>query len=153
MSIKQTLHRKYIKKVNETRLVAQEIEQPSEGWMKTIRKALGMTLEQFASRSGLKRSRLCQIEDAELSGQINMNTLNKIAESVGCRVVYAIVPDKDIEEILDDRAQLMAEAAYDKVHRHTEGSSKHNKEEKISKIKFSLLSRTPTHLWRDTFLD
>jgi predicted DNA-binding mobile mystery protein A len=111
-----------------------------------------MTLSQLASRSNLKRSRLCQIESSELDGQLNINTLNKIAESVGCKLVYAIIPDDDIETILSNRAQIMAEAAYEKVHQHTRNENE-TKEEKIKQIKESLLSRNPTHLWRETYLD
>lgn len=68
---------------------------PKDGWIKTIRLTLGMTYKQFASRLGLSTRRLKAIENSEIEKKLKLETLEKIAEILGCELQYALVPKRD----------------------------------------------------------
>ncbi len=82
---------------------------PPKGWLRAIRNALGMTTAQFARRLGVSQPRIIELEQSEASGTVTLHTLQRAAEALGCRLVYALVPERPLAEIVGDRAKLVAE--------------------------------------------
>ena len=103
----QALARKHLDKrlapLSETELTV-----PPRGWMKAIREALGMTTRQLATRMGVSPSRVPTIEKAEVTGATTIRTLRQAAEAMNCTFVYAFVPVKPLDDILQDRAREKA---------------------------------------------
>jgi predicted DNA-binding mobile mystery protein A len=83
---------------------------PSEGWLRTVRKALGMPGAQLATKMGVTRARVAQAESAELTGGITLKSMQATAEAMGCRFVYAIVPEGRIDDLITAQAQKKATA-------------------------------------------
>lgn len=81
---------------------------PKEGWVRTIRKALGMTLKQLAKRLDVVSSRVVKIEIAEVEGAITLHSLKSVAESLGCTFVYSFIPKSSLEAMVKDQAQKIA---------------------------------------------
>jgi predicted DNA-binding mobile mystery protein A len=81
---------------------------PSRGWNRAIRDGLGMTTGQLARRMGVKQPRISELERGEASGNITVQSLERAAEAMGCRLVYALVPMKPLTEVIDERAALLA---------------------------------------------
>jgi predicted DNA-binding mobile mystery protein A len=79
---------------------------PVRGWIKAIREALGMTTEQLAKRLGVKQPSIVAIEQSEAKGTIELATLRRVAEALGCTLVYAFIPNKPLEMIVRERARL-----------------------------------------------
>lgn len=99
--------------LREWQAVSQKYKRPREGWVKTVRKALGMTAQQLALRMGLMRSRIVQLEEAEKHDAITLKTLKRAAEAMDCELVYAIVPKisphgKTLEDIVKNKATMIA---------------------------------------------
>jgi predicted DNA-binding mobile mystery protein A len=90
------------------------LKKPPQGWIRTIREALGMTSTQLERRMGLSQPRIIQMEKNEKN--LKIATLKKAATALGCRLVYALVPNEPIEEKLRDRAREKAAALTRKVH-------------------------------------
>ncbi|HUZ33539.1 MAG TPA: mobile mystery protein A [Xanthobacteraceae bacterium] len=84
-------------------------QRPPKGWLRAIRNALGMTTTQFARRLAVSQPRIIRLEKAEADGSITLQTLQNAAGALGCRVVYALVPEKPLAAILRERAEAMAE--------------------------------------------
>jgi len=82
---------------------------PPKGWLRAIRDALGMTSAQFARRLGVSQPRIIELEQSEISGAVTLNTLQRAAEALGCRLVYTLVPEKPLAETVRERADLVAE--------------------------------------------
>jgi predicted DNA-binding mobile mystery protein A len=82
---------------------------PPKGWLRAIRNALGMTTAQFARRLGVSQPRIVELEQSEGSGSVTLNTLQRAAEALGCRLVYVLVPERPLAETVRDRAELIAE--------------------------------------------
>ena len=81
---------------------------PPKGWLRAVRDALGMTTKQLASRMGVSQPRIVELEQSEASGGVTLNTLQRAAEALGCRLVYALVPDKPLADTVRERADLIA---------------------------------------------
>lgn len=108
MSIKRAQQASLARKNLEKRLAplrAAPILAPSRGWTKAIREALGMTTRQLAARLGASPSRIPAIEKAEATGAVTLNTLRETAEAMGCTLVYAFVPTKPLDAIVEDQAK------------------------------------------------
>ena len=81
---------------------------PPKGWLRAIRDALGMTTAQLADRLGVSQPRIVELEQSEVSGGVTLNTLQRAAEALGCRFVYALVPDRPLADTVRERAELIA---------------------------------------------
>src|ERR1700730_15271679 len=84
-------------------------QRPSKGWLRAIRDAFGMTTAQFAKRLGVSQPRIIELEKSEVTGSVTLNTLQRAAEALGCRLVYALVPEKPLAETVRERNELIAE--------------------------------------------
>lgn len=124
---------------------------PNEGWVRTIRKALGMTVKQLASRLRVNPSRVVKIETAELEGAVTMRTMQQVAEQLECHFVYQFIPKSSLEVCIKKRARELAEAAIKRT-AHTmdlENQSVEKKwlEEQVVEMTQSLLQKSWRHLW------
>jgi predicted DNA-binding mobile mystery protein A len=82
---------------------------PPKGWLRAIRDALGMTTAQFARRLGVSQPRIIELEQSEVSGGVTLHTLQRAAETLGCRLVYVLIPEKPLAETVRERAELVAQ--------------------------------------------
>jgi predicted DNA-binding mobile mystery protein A len=83
-------------------------QRPPKGWLRAVRDALGMTTKQFGRRLGVSQPRIIELEQSEVSGGVTLNTLQRAAEALGCRFVYALVPEKPLAETVRERAKVVA---------------------------------------------
>jgi predicted DNA-binding mobile mystery protein A len=81
---------------------------PPKGWLRAIRDALGMTGVQFSRRLGIRPQSVEALEKSEAGGSIQLNTLRRAAEALDCTLVYALVPNKPLEEAVRERARKIA---------------------------------------------
>jgi len=83
---------------------------PRSGWIRAIRDALGMSTSELARRVGLSKGRIGQIERAERERSLTLNTLERVAAALDCRVEYVLVPHRPLDEMVWERAQAKAAA-------------------------------------------
>lgn len=81
---------------------------PHQGWVRAIRDALGMSSTELAERLGVDQSRVPRIEQGEVEGSVTLHTMQRAAEAMGCRLVYAIVPDTSLEASVMKQARKKA---------------------------------------------
>jgi predicted DNA-binding mobile mystery protein A len=62
------------------------------GWIRPIRKALGLSLATVGKRAGIHRQNVLAFEKSEETEQIKIQNLRRIAEAMDCDFVYAIIP-------------------------------------------------------------
>jgi predicted DNA-binding mobile mystery protein A len=87
-----------------------KFQRPPKGWLRAIRDALGMTTAQYARRLGVSQPRIVELEKSEQKGNLTLNTLQRAAEALGCRLVYILVPEHPLADVVTARAELMAES-------------------------------------------
>jgi predicted DNA-binding mobile mystery protein A len=85
-----------------------EAARPSRGWIRAIREALGMTTGQLAKRLGVHQPRVIELERGEASGNVTVKSLERAAQALGCRLVYAFVPAEPLADTIRKRASVIA---------------------------------------------
>ena len=91
---------------------------PRRGWIKAIREALGMSAQQLGARLGVSQPAVANLERNEARRAATLVHLDRAARALGCRLVYAIVPDDTLEAQIDDRALGVARRKLKRV-RHS----------------------------------
>lgn len=81
---------------------------PPKGWVRAIRDALGMSGAQLAARLGVKAPSVVALEQSETADTIRLETLRKAALALDCQLVYALVPNKPLTDMVVERAQAKA---------------------------------------------
>ena len=84
-----------------------DLAPPPQGWIRAIRKALGMSGRQLAGRLGLSKQSVARMERDEIEGALSIKTLRRVAEGLDCELVYGIVPRTSLEKIVHDRARTI----------------------------------------------
>jgi predicted DNA-binding mobile mystery protein A len=65
---------------------------PADGWIASVRQALGLTLGYVGKHLRASRQAVQQLEKAEAKDRISLGALRRAAEAMGCELVYALVP-------------------------------------------------------------
>ncbi|MEE4659139.1 MAG: mobile mystery protein A [Halieaceae bacterium] len=112
--MKKLVQKQYQQQVSATASL-RTLAQPAEGWVRTVRKSLGMSLRQLAGRMGVSTSAVARMERQEPEGRITLAQLEKAASALNCRVVYALVPEQPVEEMLAEQARRKARMRVEKV--------------------------------------
>lgn len=105
--LKQIIRDQY-KTISQQLIDFKELKRPKEGWIRSVRKALGMSGPQLAKRIGLSSSQISQMERLETQDRITLKQLRKLANSLDCDLVYGFVPRTDIDQIIETRAMKKA---------------------------------------------
>jgi len=153
MNMKQVIARQYRDNVNAARKKLAGLHPPSEGWLRSTRKALSMSGAQLARRMGITRGAISNLEKAELEGGITIKTMQQMSAAMGCRFVYAIVPEEDVNDIIRARAMKRARALVKEASIHMaledQTLSKKLLDEEISRVANELLEKRTSELWND----
>jgi predicted DNA-binding mobile mystery protein A len=109
MSVRNTVRKQYVRLADRAARQLEALEVPPGGWLLTLRTALGMSGAAVAARMDVSRNAVYQAERNERAGAITLNQMHKVAEAMGGRFVYAVVPDGSVDEVLRARALRKAE--------------------------------------------
>ncbi|MGH9428934.1 MAG: mobile mystery protein A [Terriglobia bacterium] len=125
---------------------------PSGGWVRAVREALGMTNVQLAKRLKIKAPQTIEdMQKSETTETIQIKTLRKLAEALGCRVVYAVVPPKALGDMRRDRARSMARRVIQRVSHsmklEAQGVSTEEEERQLNALIEKILAGNPRQLW------
>lgn len=70
-----------------------------------------MTQAQLGGRMGISRQSVQDLEAAEAERRVTLDSLDRMARAMGCRVVYALVPESgSIDSLRERRAHALAQA-------------------------------------------
>lgn len=124
---------------------------PQRGWIAEVRGVIGMRAAQLAARLGVTQSAVSQFERAEADGSITLRTLAKVAQGLDCRLVYAFVPEQSFEDLVQDRARLVAQEMVGAVG-HTmaledQQLGQDEQQETIEELAETLARTLPRELW------
>jgi predicted DNA-binding mobile mystery protein A len=90
-------------------------EPPPRGWVRAIRDALGMSTRELAARLGVTSSYISKLEANEASGAITLETLQRAADALGCRLEYVLVPERPLDDMVMAQARRKAHSLLDPV--------------------------------------
>lgn len=130
MSVKDTAKRFYIRIIDGASQRYDDQIQPKEGWLATMRKALGMSGPQMAKRAGVTKTAIYQAERKELMGEVTLNQMEKMASALDARFVYSVIPNANakaavnksgpvlVSDLIRAQARIKAEALIGRVSTH-----------------------------------
>lgn len=86
-----------------------KISPPPTGWIKAVRTALGMTLQQLGNKISITKQSVTDIEHREKEGSITLKTLREVANGLEMELVYGFVPkDGSLDALIDRKAKEVA---------------------------------------------
>ena len=125
---------------------------PKNGWIKAIREALGMTTVQLGQRMKIAASNITILENREISKTTSLDTMERAATAMGCKFVYALVPNTTLEEVVQIQSRKSAKALIQEIHHHMKlEKQKVNTEiekEQIQDLAQEILTQMDSRLWR-----
>ena len=146
-----SLRRRQIDRLLRNAQHLQGVSIPQRGWIAEVRGILGMRVVQLAARLGVTSSAVSQFEQAEANGSITLNSLEKVAAALDCRLVYAFVPKSSFEDMVGARAELIARQLVRGVS-HTmaledQALAQEQQQELVDDIAGELVRTLPRSLW------
>lgn len=153
MSIKEIVSQQYQDIIDQAGKDLANVVRPPEGWLCTARKALRMSGAQLSRRLGVSRAQVSKTEKNELTGAVTLKTMQNMAEAMGYRFVYAIVPEQSVGSLINQQANTKAQSLVKKANEQMalEGQmlSPQQIQYEIARLKKELLERMPTDFWDD----
>ena len=153
MSFSRTKQRQAEEKINQAAQAARTFVKPVGGWILTFQEAIGIGASTVAERLGVSRNSVYSSVRNERAGTISLNQLDKMAEAMGGKLVYAIIPrEGQVEEIVMAQARKKARRIVQRtraqmaLEEQTEGLR--SKEEMIEELASEIAREMPRDFWK-----
>jgi len=86
-----------------------QVAMPPTGWIKAIRTAIGMSMQQLGNKLNVSKQGIMDIEKREKDGAITIKSLREIARAMDMQLVYGFVPnDGSLDALIEKRATELA---------------------------------------------
>lgn len=122
-----------------------------EGWIRTLREALGMSATQLANRLGVTKQGVGAIERAEREGRITFSTYKKVAEALDCDVRVTVVPRRPLENIVREQAFKAASQIVERSQLYMkledQGTDKEFRHQEIERLAEEMIRTGNSRIW------
>ena len=127
---------------------------PPSGWIHAVRGSLGMTSRQLADLLGISQGNVVALEKREAEGKATLESVQKAAQAMGCKLVYALVPAtpfENLEAIVDAKAQaaaseLLARAEHS-MQLEKQGTDAEDRKSALNRLADELKAKMDKRLW------
>jgi predicted DNA-binding mobile mystery protein A len=127
---------------------------PPVGWVRAIRDALGLTAAQLARRLNVRPSSVADLEKNEAAGKVTLATLRRAAEAMDCTLVYALVPKKSLQTMVEEAAKTAAKrelaASLHTMELEAQGVRGADRREMLEALATDIAEAGGRRLWGDT---
>ena len=125
---------------------------PRNGWINAIRKALNMSLVQFAKILKKSSPTVKELEEREAEKNITLKKLAEAGEALNLRLVYGFVAKEgSLEKMIEKRAYQLAEEIVMRTSHTMKLEDQENSEERIKKAikdrEDKIKNELPKYLW------
>jgi predicted DNA-binding mobile mystery protein A len=78
---------------------------PTNGLLRAVRQTLHVPVAEIAEKMGVCKSVVLDLETREPKNTITLKSMSRMAQAMGCKVVYGIVPNggKKLEDLVEER--------------------------------------------------
>jgi len=144
-----------IQQLNSKMLIVAAIKKitpPPTGWIKAVRTALGMTLQQLGNKLSITKQSLQVIERREIEGSITLKTLRDVANGMDMELVYGFVPkDGSLDALIERKANELATQIVMRTSNtmtlEDQGNSKTRIQQAIKERATTIKNEMPKILW------
>ncbi|MES1199945.1 MAG: mobile mystery protein A [Pseudomonadota bacterium] len=127
---------------------------PPLGWVRAIRDSLGLTAAQLARRLNIRPSSVADLEKNEAEGKVTLATLRRAAEAMDCTLVYALIPKKSLETMVEEAAQAAAKrelaASLHTMELEAQGVRGRDRREMLDALAAEIAEAGGRRLWGET---
>ena len=111
-----------------------QLPNPPTGWVKAIRLALGMSMQQLANKLSITKQSVQEIETREREGSITLKSLREAARALDMELVYGFVPkDGSLKKYIESKARAMAEKVVSRTSNTMKLEGQENTRQRIKK--------------------
>ncbi|CAN5730500.1 mobile mystery protein A [soil metagenome] len=130
----------------------QKLPVPPIGWIRAVRSALGISLQQLAAKMNSSKQNIAMLERREKEGTISLKTLRDAANALNMDLVYGFVPkDGSLEKLIDRKAEELAKKVVLRTSNTMKLENQQNSDERIQKAieerTTSFKNELPKILW------
>jgi predicted DNA-binding mobile mystery protein A len=144
-----------LQQLNNKMLVFAPLKQvviPPTGWIKAIRTALGMSMQQLGNKLSISKQGILDIERREKEGSITIKSLKEIARVLDMQLVYGFVPnDGSLDALIEKRATELATKIVMRTSNtmklEDQGNSSQRIEKAITERTADIKNKLPKILW------
>jgi predicted DNA-binding mobile mystery protein A len=125
---------------------------PSAGWIRALRQALGMTMQQLANKLSISKQSVSELETREKEGSLTLSKLRETAAAMDMHLVYGFVPrEKSLEDYIEKKARELAEQIISRTSNTMKLEDQENSKQRIEKAieeRTEMIKRElPKNLW------
>ena len=125
---------------------------PPTGWIKAIRTAIGMSMQQLGNKLNVSKQGVMDMEKREKDGSITIKALREIAWALDMQLVYGFVPnDGSLNALIEKRATELAKhivmRTANTMELEDQGNSKKRIEAAIKERAVVIQNEMPKILW------
>ncbi len=107
---------------------------PPIGWIKSVRTALGISLQQLGNKLSISKQSASEIELREQDGSITLRSLRDAANALDMHLVYGFVPkDGSLDTLIEKKARVLATQIVSRTSNTMKLEDQENSEERIKK--------------------
>jgi len=125
---------------------------PHEGWIYSIRNALGMSLRQLGKRLKITAQSVKEIENREKNGTVSLAVMRQVGSCLDMKLVYGFIPKAgSLEKMIENRAM---EIATEIVRRTSASMILEDQKNTETRLRKAILEKTeeikqeiPKYLW------
>ena len=115
-------------------VTSQKVVAPPTGWIRAIRQALGMSLEQLGNKLSIKKQSAQALEIREQDGSITIKSLREAANALDMHLVYGFVPkDGSLDVLIARKARELARQIVMRTSNTMKLEDQENSKERIEK--------------------
>ncbi len=131
---KNTLQKQQLSAKMQAFMEAVRQAQPPTGWIRAIRMALGISLEQLGHKLGISRQSMRHMELREREGSVTLKSLREAADALDMHLVYGFVPkDGTLKALIERKARELATEIVLRTSHTMRLEDQENSEERIQK--------------------
>lgn len=130
----------------------QNLAIPPTGWIKAIRSALGMSLQQLGNKLSITKQSARAIEEREKDGSITLKSLREAGRVLDMQLVYGFVPnDGSLDALIERKAKELATRIVLRTSNTMKLEDQENTRQRIEKAieerAFAIKNEMPKILW------
>lgn len=107
---------------------------PPTGWVKAIRTALGMSMQQLGAKLAITKQGVLEIEKREKEGSITIKSLKEIGSALDMQLVYGFIPkDNTLDALIERKAFELATKIVQRTSNTMKLEDQENSKERLEK--------------------
>ena len=126
-----------LQQLNDKMLVFTSLKQvaiPPTGWVRAIRTALGMSMEQLGNKLSITKQSIQDIENREKDGAITIKSLKELGKALDMQLVYGFVPnDGSLDALIEKKAHELAAKIVQRTSNTMKLEDQENSQKRIEK--------------------